>query len=193
MKHFYSFLLILFVLTLSLKAQDGLLVWTTTTTSVGPVYAMVIDPSNNDIMYTGSSTSGVYKTTDAGVTWNPANSGLLNTAVLSLGISASNPQVVYAGTNYNGTTDGVYKSTDGGGSWTRLINGIQETNRGIQAIAVDPTNPDIVYIAVFDGVADSPVGLYKTTDGGNNWNPSINGIGAIKNFLSLAINPVNPN
>lgn len=193
MKHFYSFLLILFVLTLSLKAQDGLLVWTTTTTSVGPVYAMVIDPSNNDIMYTGSSTSGVYKTTDAGVTWNPANSGLLNTAVLSLGISASNPQVVYAGTNYNGTTDGVYKSTDGGGSWTRLINGIQETNRGIQAIAVDPTNPDIVYIAVFDGVADSPVGLYKTTDGGNNWNPSINGIGAIKNFLSLVINPVNPN
>ncbi len=193
MKQFYSFLFLILLITISLKAQeDGLLVWTTTTTSVGPVYAMAIDPSNSDIMYTGSSTSGVYKTTDAGVTWNPVNTGLLDIAVLSLAISPSNPQVLYAGTNY-GANDGVYKSTDGGGSWTRMVTGIQETQRGIQAIVVDPTNPNVVYIAVFDGVTDSPVGLYKTTDGGNNWNASVNGIGAIKNFLSLAINPADPN
>ncbi len=192
MKKFYFILSFLFVSTFLLKAQDGLSIWTTTTTAVGPVYAMAIDPSNSDIMYTGSSTLGVYKTTDAGATWNAANTGLLNTAVLSLAISASNPQVIYAGTN-SGTNDGVYKSTDGGGNWTRLINGIQETSRGIQAIAVDPTNPDVAYIAVFDGLSDSPVGLYKTTDGGTNWNPSINGIGAIKNFLSIAISPSDPN
>ena len=192
MKQIYSLFFILLLFTLSLKAQDGLGVWTTTTTSVGPVYAIVIDPSNTDVMYTGSSTLGVYKTTNAGSTWNPVNTGLLNPAVISLAISASNPQVLYAGTNY-GTNDGVYKTTDGGGSWTRLITGIQEANRGIQAIAVDPTNSDVVYIAVFDGVSDATVGLYKTTDGGNNWNPSINGIGAIKNFLSIAIDPVNTN
>jgi hypothetical protein len=68
MKQFYSFLFLILLFTISLKAQDGLLVWTTTTTSVGPVYAIVIDPSDNDIMYTGSSTSGVFKTTDAGAT-----------------------------------------------------------------------------------------------------------------------------
>lgn len=192
MKQFYSFLFLILLFTISLKAQDGLLVWTTTTTSVGPVYAIVIDPSNNDIMYTGSSTSGVFKTTDAGATWNPANTGLLNISILSLGISTSNPQVLYAGTNF-GANDGVYKSTDGGGNWTRMVTGIQEAQRGIQAIVVDPTNSDVAYIAVFDGVTDSPVGLYKTTDGGNNWNPSVNGIGTIKNFLSLAIDPVNPN
>ena len=192
MKHFYILLFILSLFTLSLKAQDGVGVWTTTTTSVGPVYAMVIDPSNSDIIYTGSSTLGVYKTTDAGITWNSVNTGLLNLAVISLAISASNPQVLYAGTNY-GTNDGVYKTTDGGGNWTRLITGIQEANRGIQAVAVDPANPDVAYIAVFDGVSDATVGLYKTTDGGNNWNPSINGIGAIKNFLAIAIDPVNSN
>lgn len=167
-------------------------IWTTTTTAVGPVYAMVIDPSNTNVMYTGSSTLGVYKTTDGGGTWTAANTGLSNIAVIAMAISTSNPQVVYAGTN-PGANDGVYKTTDGGGSWTRFVTGIQETARGIQAIVVDPTNSDVAYIAVFDGLTDSPVGLYKTTDGGNNWNPSVNGIGAIKNFLSLAIDPSNPN
>jgi photosystem II stability/assembly factor-like uncharacterized protein len=192
MRQFYSFLLLFLLFTLSSRAQDGLGIWTTTTTSVGPVYAMVIDPSNTDIMYTGSSTSGIFKTTNAGGTWNPANNGLLNIAILSLAISTSNPQVLYAGTNF-GTNDGVYKTTDGGGSWTRIITGIQEASRGIQAIAVDPTNSNVAYIAVFDGASDATVGLYKTTDGGTNWNAAINGIGTIKNFLSLAIDPVNPN
>jgi photosystem II stability/assembly factor-like uncharacterized protein len=192
MKHFYSVLFFSLLFTLLLKAQDGMGIWTTTTTAVGPVYAIVIDPSNTDIMYTGSATSGIYKTTDAGTSWTAVNTGLLNTAVISMAISASNPQVLYAGTNY-GADDGVYKSTDGGGNWTRMVTGIQETQRGIQAIAVDPTNSDVAYIAVFDGVGDSPVGLYKTTDGGNNWNAAINGIGAIKNFLAIAIDPNNPN
>lgn len=192
MKNFYSFLFFIFFSTLLIKAQDGMGIWTTTTTAVGPVYAMVIDPSNTNVMYTGSSTLGVYKTTDGGGTWTAANTGLSNIAVIAMAISTSNPQVVYAGTN-PGANDGVYKTTDGGGSWTRFVTGIQETARGIQAIVVDPTNSDVAYIAVFDGLTDSPVGLYKTTDGGNNWNPSVNGIGAIKNFLSLAIDPSNPN
>lgn len=191
MKHFYSLLFLTLLFTISLKAQDGIGVWSTTTTSVGPVYTIVIDPSNSNIMYTGSSTLGINKSTDKGVTWTPSNTGLSNTAILSLAISASNPQVLYAGTNF-GTNDGVYKSVDGGGSWNRMVTGIGETAKGVQAIVVDPTNSDIAYIAVFDGVTDSPTGLYKTTDGGNNWNASVNGIGTIRNFLSLAINPTNP-
>ena len=191
MSRLYSSLFFLLLFTFFLKAQDGLGIWTTTTTGVGPVYAIAINPSNTDIMYTASSTLGVYKSTDAGATWNSANTGLLNIAVLSLAISASDPQVLYAGTNF-GTNDGVYKTTDGGGSWTRIVTGIQESAKGIQAIAVDPTNSAVAYIAVFDGVTDSPVGLYKTTDGGNNWNGLTNGIGAIKNFLAVAVDPVNP-
>ncbi|HKB86676.1 MAG TPA: T9SS type A sorting domain-containing protein [Ignavibacteriaceae bacterium] len=192
MKQLYSFLFLILLLTISLKAQDGLGVWTTTTTGVGPVYAIVVDPSNTNIMYSGSLTLGVYKTTDAGGTWNPMNTGLTNSAVLSLAISASNPQVLYAGINV-GSNDGVYKTTNGGGSWTRMVTGIQETGKGIQGVAVDPTNSNVAYIAVFDGVTDSPVGLYKTSDGGANWNPMTNGIGSIKNFLAVAVDPVNPN
>lgn len=192
MKQLYSLFFLLLLISFSMKAQDGYLIWTTTTTSVGPVYAMAIDPTNTDIMYTGSSTLGIYKTTDAGASWNPMNTGLTNMAILALAISPSNPQVLYAGTNY-GANDGVYKTTNGGGSWTRMVTGIQETQRGIQAIVIDPTNSDVAYIAVFDGVSDSPTGLYKTTDGGNNWNPSTNGLGTIRNFLSLAINPIDPN
>lgn len=192
MKRLYSSLFFLLLFTFSLKAQDGLGVWTTTTTAVGPVYAIAVDPTNTDIMYTGSAALGVYKSTDAGATWNTANSGLLNIAVLSLAISASDPQVLYAGTNF-GSDDGVYKSTDGGGSWTRMVNGIQESQKGVQAIAVDPANSDVAYIAVFDGATDATVGLYKTTDGGGSWTGMTNGIGAIKNFLCLAVDPVNPN
>ena len=186
MKQLYSFLFLILLFTISLKAQDGLGVWTTTTTGVGPVYAIVVDPSNTDIMYSGSLTLGVYKSTDAGGTWNAMNTGLTNTAVLSLAISASNPQVLYAGINV-GANDGVYKTTDGGASWTRMVTGIQETGKGIQGVAVDPTNANVAYIAVFDGVTDSPVGLYKTSDGGANWNPMTNGIGLSKIFLLLQL------
>jgi hypothetical protein len=118
---------------------------------------------------------------------------LTNTTVQALAIGNSNPDVVYCGTSQTGAGAGIYKSTDAGGTWTLINEGIQETSKGIQAIAVDPTNPNIAYVAVFDGVADSPQGLYKTTNGGSNWVVSNTGIGSIKNFLSLAINPLNPN
>jgi Sortilin, neurotensin receptor 3,/Secretion system C-terminal sorting domain len=187
MKKVLYFLVLCAVLSPSVYSQLDL--WVQTTSSVGSVWGMVIDPGNQNIMYTGSNTLGVYKTTDGGTTWSPMNTGITNTQVQAIAISQNNPQNLYAGT----ATGGVYKTTDGGANWTQVNNGITETTISIQALLVHPTDPNIAWCAVFDGVSDAVNGLYKTTDGGVNWFPITTGIGAIKNFLCLAISPTDPN
>jgi hypothetical protein len=63
----------------------------------------------------------------------------------------------------------------------------------VQAIAIDPTNPAIAYLAVFEATVDAVQGLYKTTNSGATWVPSNTGTGTVKNFLTIVINPLNPN
>jgi len=173
---------------------NGLDIWTTTTTSIGRVYAMAIDETSPSTMYAVGIDQGVFKTTDGGVNWTQINNGILNTAVQTIAICKNSPQVLYAGTTA-GTNDGVYKTTDGGASWTRVINGITEPagSLGITALLVHPTNPNIAWAAVFSSTADAVNGIYKTTDGGANWFVSNTGIGAIKNFISFAMSPTDPN
>jgi photosystem II stability/assembly factor-like uncharacterized protein len=194
MKKCINFLFLVLVMAPFLYPQDGIDTWTTTTTTIGRIYAMAIDELNPSTMYAGGLDQGIWKTTNSGANWTQINSGLLNTQVQAIAICKNSSQVLYVGTNY-GTNDGVYKSTDGGTSWTRMINGISEPagTFGIQALLVHPTNPNIVYAAVFNGVVDAVNGLYKTTDGGANWFSIVNGIGTIKNFLSLAMSPTDPN
>ena len=192
-KHIYILLLFL-VISPFLFPQEGIDIWTTTTESIGRVYGMAVDQNNPSTIYSCGLDQGIYKTTDAGVSWTQINNGLLNIQVQAIAICKNTPQVLYAGTSY-GTNEGIYKSTDGGGSWTQVNTGIAEPigSIGIQAIMVHPNNPDIVWIAVFSGLADAVNGLYKTTDGGANWFPTTNGIGAIKNFLCFAMSPTDPN
>jgi len=112
----------------------------------------------------------------------------------AIAICKNNSQVLYVGVA-PGANDGVYKSTDGGGLWTRVVNGIAEPvgTLGVQALLVHPSNPNIAYCTIFNAAANATNGIYKTTDGGANWFPIINGIGAIKNFLALAMSPADPN
>jgi photosystem II stability/assembly factor-like uncharacterized protein len=119
------------------------------------------------------------------------NNGIQLIQVQTLAISKNNPQYLLAGTA-TGTGAGVYRTTDGGANWTQVNNGITETI-GVQALMIHPDNPNIAWVCIFDGVADAVNGLYKTTDGGTNWFPIINGIGTIKNFLALAMSPTDPN
>ena len=191
-KVLYSFFL--FVL-LSSSIYSQFDVWIQTTGTIGRVFALVIYQDNQDLMYAGGLDQGVNVSTDGGTTWTQANSGLLNNQVQALAISKTNPvgQLnLYAGTA-PGANGGVYKSTNGGMNWTLVNNGITETNIGIQALLVHPDNPNIAWVCVFDGLADAVNGLYKTTDGGANWFPATNGIGSLKNFLSLAMSPADPN
>ncbi|MCU0371822.1 MAG: T9SS type A sorting domain-containing protein [Ignavibacteria bacterium] len=190
-----KYLISVFLLLISaatLYSQDGLGVWTVTYNNTSRIYAIVINPVNQNIMYTGSLDSGVYKTTNGGLNWTPVNNGLTYVKVQCLAISSSNPNVLYAGTDHLGTTNsGIYVSTDAGANWTYKSTGITDV-KGIQQIVIHPTNPNLAFAAVFDGVNASTIGMYKTTDGGNTWTASNTGM-TNYNILSIAFNPLNPN
>ena len=174
-------------------ASDGPNVWSTSLSNAGQIWTMAVNPVNQNTIYAGSNTTGIWKSTNFGVNWVQSNTGLTNLTVQTMAIGTSNPNVLYCGTSQTGAGAGVYKSSDAGGTWTQINNGIVETSVGIQAIAVNPTNPDIAYIAVFDGVTDSQQGIYKTTDGGTIWNVANTGMGTVKNILTIIINPLNQN
>jgi photosystem II stability/assembly factor-like uncharacterized protein len=194
MKKFFAIGFLFLLLAPFIYSQEGLDIWTTTTTTIGRVYAMAIDENNPSTIYACGLDQGVWKTTNSGVNWTQINSGLLNTQAQAIALCKNSSQVLYAGTA-PGANDGVYKSTDGGTSWTRIVNGIAEpvATLGVQALLVHPTNPNIAYCAIFNAAANPTNGLYKTTDGGANWFPIINGIGAIRSFLALAMSPADPN
>ena len=100
------------------QAQDGPDVWTSSSGNMGRIYAMVIDPQNDNIIYAGGLDSGIYKTTNAGLNWFSVNTGLTYKKVQSLAISSSNPQILFAGTDQNGSSNsGIYKTTNGGANW----------------------------------------------------------------------------
>ncbi len=127
--------------------------------------------------YFGAVGGGLWKTTDGGMTWSPITDGQVKSAsVGAVAVSESNPDVVYIGmgeTCIRGNImagDGVYKSTDAGKTWKNVgFDG--GTKQNISKIRIHPTNPDIVWVAVFGqhGAPNEERGIFKTTDGGKTW------------------------
>jgi photosystem II stability/assembly factor-like uncharacterized protein len=126
--------------------------------------------------YFGATGGGLWKTTDGGTTWNPVTDGQIDSSsVGAVAVSESNPDVVYIGmgeSHIRGNImqgDGIYKSTDAGKTWTNV--GFKTPGFTISRLRIHPTNPDIVYAAVFGNVvAPSPDrGIYRTRDGGKTW------------------------
>jgi photosystem II stability/assembly factor-like uncharacterized protein len=127
--------------------------------------------------YFGAVGGGLWKTTDGGMTWSAITDGQVKSAsVGAVAVSESNPDVVYIGMGESCIRgnimagDGVYKSTDAGKTWTHVgFDGGGKQN--ISKIRVHPTNPDIVWIAVFGqhGAPNEERGVFKTTDGGKTW------------------------
>ena len=126
--------------------------------------------------YFGSAGGGVWKTTDAGVSWHNVSDKYFNaTSIGAIAVAESDPNVVYVGTGeacvrgvMTSHGDGVYKSTDAGKTWQHI--GLDKTLH-ISAIRIHPHNPDIVYVAA-QGSAYTPTpdrGVYKSTDGGQTW------------------------
>jgi|GEM_PF-561309 len=184
--------LTLFFITLHLYSQDGPNAWTLNLNNNGRVYGISVCASNQNIVYSCGLDSGVYKSMDGGFSWTQVNNGITYFSVQAIAVAPSNGNVVYAGTNQGGgNNSGVYVTTNGGASWTLMNTGITDT-KAIQGIAVNPTNPLIAFITVFDGANPALVGVYKTTDGGNTWAPANSGITNL-NILSIAINPLNGN
>ena len=124
--------------------------------------------------YFGAVNGGIWKTTDAGVTWTPIFDGQPVASIGALTVAPSDPKTIYAGTGETdiredlSTGNGVYKSTDGGGTWKHI--GLEET-RQIGRIVVDPHDPNVVYVGAL-GHAYAPNeerGVYKSVDGGAHW------------------------
>jgi photosystem II stability/assembly factor-like uncharacterized protein len=129
----------------------------------------VIDPTNESIMYAGSVSGGVWKTTNGGTTWVAMTDNQPNLIIDCLLLDPRNPNTIYAGTgegyfNYDYLSGiGILKTTDGGVSWTTLTNFSPAlTMPFIYKMVMDPTSSSIIYAAAFGGV-------YKTTNSGASW------------------------
>jgi photosystem II stability/assembly factor-like uncharacterized protein len=125
--------------------------------------------------YFGAVGGGLWKTTDGGQTWNPVTDGQLHSSsVGAVAVSESNPDVVYIGMGeacLRGNImqgDGVYKSTDAGKTWAHI--GLENTQI-ISRIRINPTNPDVVYVAALGhpSAPNDDRGVFKTEDGGKTW------------------------
>ena len=127
-----------------------------------------------DTFYFGSVGGGVWKTTNAGRSWTPVFDSASSASIGAIGISASNPNVVYVGTGEADMRDsiqfgdGMWKSIDAGKTWTHI--GLENTKQ-IGRVIVDPKNPNIVFAAVLGNVYTSSPdrGVYRSKDGGATW------------------------
>jgi photosystem II stability/assembly factor-like uncharacterized protein len=150
--------------------------------------------------YFGAVGGGLWKTTDGGASWVPVTDGQVKSAsVGAVAVSESNPDVVYIGMGESCIRgnimagDGVYKSTDAGKTWTHIgFDGGGKQN--ISKIRVHPTNPDIVWVAVFGyhGAPNDERGVFKTTDGGRTWK-RIFYRSPQTGAIDLVMDPANPN
>ncbi|PWT79373.1 MAG: glycosyl hydrolase [Acidobacteria bacterium] len=153
--------------------------------SIGPfrggrVVAVAGIASDPQTYYFGGVGGGVFKTTNGGTTWTNVSDGYFSTSsVGAIALAPSNPKVVYVGMgehSIRGTTlshgDGVYKSSDAGKSWVHL--GLEAT-RVISRIRINPTNPDVVYIAAQGTpyVPSDARGVFRSKDGGKTWEKTL--------------------
>ncbi len=131
-------------------------------------------PGDPNVYYVGAASGGIYKTTDAGVHWQPVFDDQPVSSIGSLAVAPSDPNIVWAGTgescirSHISVGEGIFKSMDAGKTWTRM--GLERAGR-IGRVVVHPTNPDVV-LACALGHAYGPQperGVFRTTDGGKTW------------------------
>src|SRR5437868_3946293 len=125
-------------------------------------------------VYFGSVRGGLWRSNNAGRPWAPVFDSPTSASIGAIGVSASNPNVIYVGTGEPDMRDsiqfgdGIYKSTDAGQTWKHI--GLEST-RQIGRIIVDPKDPNTVFVAAL-GHAYGPNpdrGVYRSRDGGATW------------------------
>ncbi len=140
----------------------------------GRVSDIEVNPVNSNEYYVAAASGGVWKTVNAGITYDPVFEKEGAYSIGCVAIDPSNTNVVWVGTGENNNQrsvaygDGIYKSEDGGKNWKNM--GLKNSEH-IGMICIDPQNSDIVYVAAY-GPLWSPGGergIYKTSDGGKTW------------------------
>jgi photosystem II stability/assembly factor-like uncharacterized protein len=170
------------------KTTNGGLLWTNITPDLSNLATTVLAmaESNHNIIYLGTgegfgnvdnvSGSGIFKSTDRGVTWNLLTNTLNFDDINRIIVDPANENIVVAATN-----NGIYRSTDGGANWSKTYN-----SDGVQDIKSTPGNFQIQY------AAKNGTGVLKSIDGGVTWNTSNVGMSPTGR-VELAVSPVNTN
>ena len=183
--------------TLTADALQGL-----TLRAIGPalmggrIADIAVHPRHRSTWYVAVGSGGLWKTENAGITWTPMFDDQSVYSIGCVSLDPNNPDIVWVGTGENvsgrhvGWGNGVYKSLDGGASWESV--GL-EASEHIGKIVVDPRDGNVVYVA-----AEGPLwasggerGLYKTSDGGATWTPSLV-IDADTGVTDVELDPRNP-
>jgi len=155
-------------------------------------------PSQPKTFYMGVASGGLFRTTDSGATWAPITDGKVPLGSTgAVAVADSDPNVIYLGTGSDGvrsnvsTGRGMYKSTDGGQTWKFI--GLYNAGQ-IGAVRIHPTNPDIVWVAATGDIfnSNSERGIFKTTDGGQNWRKVLF-ISDTAGAMDVELQPGNPN
>ena len=163
----------------------------------GRISDLAIDPSNKSIIYVGTATAGVWKSTNHGTTWDEIFTDEVTSSIGDITLSPSNPNIVWVGTGEPQNRQsspwghGVFKSLDAGQTWQFL--GLEET-RHISRIRVHPTNPQIAYVAAVGNLwkPNPERGVFKTTDGGATWKHVLH-VDDYSGAIDLVMDPKDPN
>src|SRR5687768_525474 len=161
----------------------------------GRIDDIAVAESDPNIIYLGYATGGVFKSGNNGTTFEPVFEEYATASIGDIAIHPTNPDIVYIGTgepnNRQTSTfgDGIYKTIDGGKTFRNI--GLRDTQT-IARIAIDPRNPDTVYVAAPGHLfgPNKERGLYQTTDGGQSWH-NVKFIDEDTGFTDVALDPSN--
>lgn len=139
------------------KSVDGGANWQPAGTGIvgAAVNSIVINPADSRVVFAGTD-HGVFKSNNGGQSWSLVSPQM---DVTSLALDPATPTTIYAGV-WAGRDNGVFRSLDGGASWNQVNSGFDVTS--VSALALDPTNPAILYAGTFSGI-------YKSLDAGATW------------------------
>ena len=162
----------------------------------GRIADIAIHQDDPSTWYIAVGSGGVWKTENAGITWDPIFDGQKSYSIGCVSIDPNNPQTIWVGTGENVSGrhvawgDGVYKSLDGGKSWNQmgLVN-----SEHIGKILIDPRNSDVVFVANEGPLwsAGGERGVYKTSDGGASWEKVLD-IDENTGVTDIEFDPSNP-
>ncbi len=162
----------------------------------GRIVDLDVHPSDHSLWFVSTASGGLLKTVNAGATFEYLFQDQPTVSIGATAVAASDPNIVWVGTgehnprNSSSWGDGVYKSTDGGETWTHM--GLKETFI-TGDILIHPEDPNIVYVGAMGRTwgTNPERGLYKTTDGGENWEKILY-VDNTTGVIDLTMHPENP-